>query len=292
VIAVPDVGVCAQVACVWEVTARKAGNVHRFRDFEDSTFLDFILSAAAVAPVLARAANAEPGALALACVRATRAVVSTNTNLGIVLLLAPLAAVPEEVNLRAGVEAVLASTNVEDARLVYEAIRLAAPGGLGRAAEQDVAEQPTQTLREVMALAAGRDLVARQYANGFREVFEIGAPAVLEGIEQTESLEGAIVHAQLQLLARQPDTLIARKLGPAEAQEAGARAARVLALGWPGAREGREALAELDGWLRAEGHRRNPGATADLLTAALFVLLREGAIRLPAEVPWEAGFGR
>jgi triphosphoribosyl-dephospho-CoA synthase len=66
----------------------------------------------------------------------------------------------------------------------------------------------------------------------------------------------------------------------------------VLALGWPGAREGREALAELDGWLRAEGHRRNPGATADLLTAALFVLLREGAIRLPAEVPWEAGFGR
>jgi triphosphoribosyl-dephospho-CoA synthase len=285
---VPDVGLCAQLACVWEATARKPGNVHRYRDFADATYLDFVLSAAAVAPVLAGAAGRPLGATVLDCVRATRAVVATNTNLGIVLLLAPLAAVPADVGPRAGVEAVLAASTVEDARLVYQAIRLAAPGGLGRAAEQDVRDEPTQTLRQVMALAADRDLVARQYAGGFREVWE-GAAALLAGLEATGSLEGAIVHAQLETMARHPDTLIARKCGWDEAREAGARAGRVLALGWPGAPAGCAALAELDGWLRAGGHRRNPGATADLLTAALFVLLREGAIRLPAELHWAEG---
>jgi triphosphoribosyl-dephospho-CoA synthase len=285
----PDVGLCAQVACVWEATARKPGNVHRYRDFADAGYVDFLLSAAALAPVLSTACQRPVGATILESVRATRGVVGTNTNLGIALLLAPLAAVPEGVNLRGGVERALASLTVEDARLAYEAIRLAAPGGLGRAAEQDVAAEPTQTLREVMALAAGRDLIARQYANGFAEVFDDGAPALRAALELTGSVEGAIIRAHLLLMAGHPDTLVARKRGPAEAAEAAARARRVLAEGWPHQAAGRAALAELDDWLRAEGNGRNPGATADLIAACLFVLLREGTIPLPAPLPWSAG---
>ncbi len=285
-----DIGLCAQIACIWEATARKPGNVHRYRDFADTTYTDFLLSAAAIAPVMTTACQQRVGATILDAVRATRRVVGTNTNLGIVLLLAPLAAVPplyptpmwgedKGGGLRGGVARVLAGLDIEDARLVYEAIRMASPGGLGRVAEQDVHAEPTQTLRQVMALAADRDLVARQYANGFANVFDDGMPALLAGLERTGSLEGAIIFAHLHMMACCPDTLIARKRGWTEAEEAARRAAAVLAAGWP---HNPTVLDDFDAWLRAEGHSRNPGATADVLTASLFAALREDKIALPA----------
>src|SRR5262245_36472416 len=123
-------GQCAQLACQWEVTARKAGNVHRQRDFPGLTYADFRASAAAIVPAFDRAPSQRVGQTVLDAIRATRTVVSTNTNLGIVLLLAPMAAVPPEQPLADGLAQVLDRLTVEDARLVYEAIRLAAPGGM------------------------------------------------------------------------------------------------------------------------------------------------------------------
>jgi triphosphoribosyl-dephospho-CoA synthase len=283
-------GLCAQLACIWEATARKPGNVHRFADFKDIDYLDFLVSAAAAAPVLETARQRRVGETVLQAVQATRRVARTNTNLGIILLLAALAAVPAEEELRPGLARVLDALDVEDARAVYRAIRTAAPGGLGRVGDQDVSEEPTRPLRQVMALAADRDLVARQYANGFAEVFDLGMPALEQGLEQTSSLEGAIIIAHLQLMAAHPDSLIARKRGRAEAEEAGRRARQVLEAGWPHAPGSPAALAELDRWLRAEGHGRSPGTTADLVTACLFVALREGRIQLPSRFPWSAGF--
>ena len=274
-----DVGLYAQIACIWEATARKPGNVHRYRDFTDSHYTDFLLSAAAIAPVMATACQRRVGATILEAVQATRHVTGTNTNLGIVLLLAPLATVPPVQALSSGIGGILARLDVVDARLAYEAIRLAAPGGLGNATEQDVREEPTQTLRQVMALAAQRDLIARQYANGFAEVFNDGVPALLTGLQRTGSIEGAIIFAHLHLMADHPDTLIARKCGWAEAEEAARRARAVFNAGWT-------ELNRFDAWLREDGHRRNPGATADLLTASLFVMLREGTITLPPQLPW------
>src|SRR5947209_5810064 len=88
------VGLCVQLACVWEATARKPGNVHRSRDFEDTAYLAFILSAAAIAPVLDNAAGHSVGQTILEAAHATHLVARTNTNLGIIRLLSPLAAVP------------------------------------------------------------------------------------------------------------------------------------------------------------------------------------------------------
>src|SRR5205823_14317138 len=167
-------------------------------------------------------------------------------------LLAPLAAVPPCESLRSGVGSVLEGLSVQDARAVYQAIRLANPAGLGRVAEQDIHEEPRQSLRQVMALAAERDLVARQYASGFREVFDEGVPALLQGLERGARLEEAIILCHLQLMALYPDSLITRKRGSAEAAEAMRRAARVLQAGWPEHPAGRTALTELDDWLRAE----------------------------------------
>jgi triphosphoribosyl-dephospho-CoA synthase len=275
-----DAGLWAQAACIWEVMACKPGNVHRRRDFPGLTCTDFLLSAAAIAPVMTMACQQHVGLTVLRSIEATRRVVRTNTNLGIVLLLAPLASVPPGEPLRLGVERVLAGLDVEDGRLVYRAIRLAVPGGMGEVAEQDVRAEPTQTLRQVMALAADRDLVARQYANGYAEVLDFGLPALRAGLGRLP-LEQAIVSLHLQLMANYPDTLIARKRGTAEAEEAARRAAAVLAAGWPGGAGAEEALADLDVWLCAEGNGRNPGATADLVTACLFAALREGGLSLP-----------
>jgi triphosphoribosyl-dephospho-CoA synthase len=276
-------GLCAQAACILEATARKPGNVHRYCDFADLGYVDFLLSGAAIAPVLEVAVGKPVGVTILDCIRATRQVVTTNTNLGIVLLLAPLAAVPRDQDLRSGVERILAGLTRDDARLAYEAIRLAQPGGLGEVKEQDVRAEPTDTLRGVMALAADRDLIARQYADGFREVLDEGVPALVNAWRTSRVMESAIVSGHIELLARHPDSLIARKRGTAEAAEAQARAQAVLASGGPETGPGREALQALDRWLREPGQRRNPGTTADLVTACLFAALRSDTMELSGE---------
>ena len=270
-----SLGLYSQLACIWEATARKPGNVHRFRDFEDVTYLDFLSSAAAIAPVLAGAETRTVGQTVLEGVQRSRLVAPTNTNLGILLLLAPLARASGEPGLRAGVEQVLSELTLADAVDVYQAIRLARPGGLGRVAEQDVAGEPTQTLREVMALAADRDLIARQYVNGFEQVFTEGVPILRQVLEQETSLERAIIACHLHLLARHPDSLILRKRGPDEAEGASRRAQQVLDTGWEMGGGDWEELASLDAWLCEEGHARNPGTTADLVAACLFVGLRD-----------------
>jgi len=285
----PSIGQLAALACIWEVTARKPGNVHRYQDFEDLNYLDFVLSAAAIAPVMESACRQRVGTTVLEGLRATRRVVQTNTNLGILLLLAPLAVVPNGEPLRGGVERVLATVDVEDACAVYQAIRLASPGGLGRADEQDVRDEPTLPLRQIMALAANRDSVARQYANGFREVFD-AVPTLERGLKETGSLEGGIIICHLQLMADYPDTLIARKRNMSEAENAGRWARRILDQRWPHTPESWQSFTAFDTWLRAEGHSRNPGTTADLVTACLFVALREGTITLPPEYPWAFNF--
>jgi triphosphoribosyl-dephospho-CoA synthase len=274
-------GQLAQWACVLEVCARKPGNVHPGARFDDLDHVDFLLAASAIVRPLDRAQEVGVGQAVLDAVVATQQVVATNVNLGLVLLLAPLAAVPAAEDLEAGVERILAATTIADARAAYRAIRLAQPGGLGSVPEQDVYDEPTRTLREVMQLAADRDLVARQYANGYAEVFHVALPALCQGAQQGHALETAIIAAQLALLARERDTLIERKCGRAVADEASRRAVDVLGAGGLETPEGLRSLAELDAWLRADGHARNPGTTADLVAAALFAALRNATIQLP-----------
>src|SRR6266852_5469852 len=137
------IGLCAYLACLWEATARKPGNVHRFRDFEDTTYVDFLQSAAAIAPILDTSCQGRVGDSILQCIQATRLVTSANTNLGIVLLLAPLATTPFFENLRLGLKRVLTELDVTDSVTAYQAIRLAKAGGLRRAREQDISDEPT-----------------------------------------------------------------------------------------------------------------------------------------------------
>ena len=275
------VGQCATLACLLEVSTPKPGNVHRGADFEDVTFVDFVASAVAIGPPLENAPHSGPGTAVLDAIRATRRLVDTNTNLGTVLLLAPLAAVPRERPLQPGISSVLADLTHDDATAIYAAIRAAQPAGLGTVAKMDVSSSAPASILEAMQEAAERDLVARQYVTRFATVLEEVTPQLVAGPGRGWSLADTIIHTQMQVMSRYPDSLIARKCGPDMARESALRAARVLDCGEPGDACYLNELSDFDFWLRSDHHARNPGTTADLLAAGLFVALRDGLLAPP-----------
>ena len=273
-----EIAAAAQLACLLEVSAPKPGNVSPERHFHDTRYEDFLASAVAIGPAIGAAGERPLGATIRAAIEATSRWTGSNTNLGIVLLLAPLAraAAGKGGTLRERLAAVLDQTTVADAAEAYAAIRRARPGGLGAASAEDVAASPTVSLREAMALAAGRDAIAREYTTRFALTFEVGAPALAAARGRGLSWTEATVECFLALLAAVPDTHIARKLGRGEAERVTGRAREVLAAGGAASAEGRVALAALDAELRDPRNTRNPGTTADLTCAALFVVIIEG----------------
>jgi triphosphoribosyl-dephospho-CoA synthase len=290
-----------EVCCLMEATARKPGNVHPGASFMDLTYADFVHAARAVAQPLAAAGRHGLGRAVYQAIEATQCESQTNVNLGIALLIAPLASVPAEVPLEAGIGDILNRTTVEDAEHVYAAIRLARPGGLGQAQSQDVASTPTVTLRDAMSLAAGRDKIAEQYVTDFSYVLGLARHWLEESWNWCHDLRGAITamdgfigfpgivpweaavnRFQLKLLADAPDSLVARKCGVAVAGELQQRALGVLQSDWPSRVHSGNSLRQFDEWLRADGHRRNPGTTADLIAVTLFSAVRDGLIDPPS----------
>jgi triphosphoribosyl-dephospho-CoA synthase len=265
-------------ACLAEVIAAKPGNVHRGADFEDMTFGDFAVSGIVIADAIASAGSGVGEAILNAVTR-TRQFAGTNTNLGIILLLGPLAAVDAPAALRDGVGQVLSQLTPRDSQLVYESIRRAAAGHLGETEQWDVRNQTApDSLLSAMRSAAERDLVARQYVTNFEDVFTI-ADWLAEF--ETAPLTERIVRAHVRAIATWGDTLIARKCGIEIANQAQRLAQNAvqhdpadLSTFW-------QATADLDFWMRSDGHRRNPGSTADLVCAAVFVALREGRLQPP-----------
>lgn len=261
-------------ACHTELEAFKPGNVHVYAGGHGMSVAQFRRSAEVASPALSTPA-AGIGARVLEAVRRTREAVGCNTNLGIALLAAPLAAAaqaPGGGGLRARVRRALAYTGLEDARAVFEAIRLARPGGLGHAPEQDVEQPPSVDLLTAMRLAAGRDRIARQYVQGFEDVFETGCPSVEAALARYGSWRWAAVACHLRLLGRFPDSHIARKHGPETAERVRAEAAVLESLfeACENPASSVPALARFDNKLKRAGI--NPGTHADLTVASLFAL--------------------
>jgi triphosphoribosyl-dephospho-CoA synthase len=293
-----DVAALAQLACLLEVSAPKPGNVSPGRHFVDLTYEDFLTSAVAIGPTFARVADQPLGETIRQAVEVTACWARTNTNLGLVLLLAPLAkaaamvaasgsdhlrqgyggppelyAKAEEPPLRGALRQVLRETTVDDAREVYAAIRRARPGGLGQSSTQDVAGEPDVTLLDAMRLAADRDGVAREYATDFEVTFDRGAPALARARGDGLSWSDAIVETYLTLLAEGIDTHIVRRTGLAAAERVSMLAREALTAGGVRTDEGRQAVEAMDRAMRDARNSHNPGTTADLTAAAIFVTL-------------------
>jgi triphosphoribosyl-dephospho-CoA synthase len=269
----------AQLACVLEASAEKPGNITPSHDFHDTSYEDMLRSGIALGPELGRAGERGVGATVLAAVRASREAAGANTNLGIALLLAPLArAAVLGGPLRERLGEVLDALTVDDGRDAYAAIRLAEAGGLEEPVEHDVREEPRVTLREAMASAAHRDTIAAEYVNDYAVTFELGVPALADALRVGVRPRDAIVELALRLLATIPDTLIARKRGADAAARVAEGAREVLVAGGVRSARGRTALAGFDASLRRDGNALNPGTTADLVTAVIFVALLEGEL--------------
>ena len=262
-------------ACLAEIRAPKPGNVSIYSAGYGMTAQQFEASAnAIVAPLTVPGASV--GERILRAVQATQTEVGCNTNLGIVLLAAPLlCAAQQEVNsceLRLRLCDVLEQLTQQDAELAYAAIRLAKPAGLGSSVRHDISERPQVTLLVAMREASNRDSIARQYANGFADVFDVGVHRVREALARFSGEEWAVLSAYLGMLARFPDSHVERKFGSELARQVSSRAA-VLDSAWQRCDSPQALLPQLlafDAELKRDGI--NPGTTADLSVASLLAL--------------------
>jgi triphosphoribosyl-dephospho-CoA synthase len=259
-----------RAACLDELEAPKPGNVHVFASGHRMTAAEFVRSAEVAAAPLALP-GARVGNRIRDAVEATLALVGTNTNLGIILLCAPLAAAAERPGeLRSALAQVLASLNVRDAELAFRAIARAAPAGLGRVERHDVAEAATVTLKAAMAEASSRDRIARQYVSDFEDVFERGEPTLQAALERSHEPQWATLAVYLEFLSAFPDSHIVRKHGTATAEDICRTAARYHER-MRSAESPAVLLPDLLTWdtlLKERGI--NPGTSADLTVATLF----------------------
>jgi triphosphoribosyl-dephospho-CoA synthase len=269
-------------ACRAELQALKPGNVHVHAGGHGMELAQFEISAEAAAPWVA-AAGEKVGTRILRAVEASFAAAGCNTNLGILLLCAPLAAAAQmklETAFRDRLRTVLQSLDAADAAAVYAAIRRAQPGGLGAAPEQDVAVPPTIGLIEAMALAADRDRIALNYTTDFADIFEFGLPELARARARTGDAPLAVTTLHMAYLAQFPDSHIRRKHGDALAEEV-RREAQALAPSWqPVARRSTmPRLLDFDADLKRRNI--NPGTTADLVVATVLTASMCDALGLP-----------
>lgn len=273
-----DVRQAVEMACIMEVMAPKAGNVTPQKAFHDTTFYHFVLSGLAIGPVMSNGENDSLGELVLKGVQETRKWVEVNTNLGIILMFAPLVkAAFMGTDLQSDLGVVLNTATLNDAQQIYRAINLASPGGLGQAEEGDVknTEKPLPLL-EAMKHASQWDSIAREYVTNFQITFSLTLPALIEQRKFSQDMLQAITQTQLLTLAELPDTLIARKVGKSRAEEVSNMARKVLKAGGVYSSKGMNEYEAFDQALRKDGNRLNPGTTADLLAAAIFVAIIKG----------------
>ncbi len=247
-------------ACEEELQCPKPGNVHVFAGGHGMTAADFVRSAEVSAPLLCDN-DAGLGARIRNAAIATRAAVGQNTNLGILLLCVPLAVAAERCR---SVSEIIAAADLTDAEAVFDAIRIARPGGLGDARAHDVRAPAKVLLPVAMREAAARDMIARQWCNGFAEVLGPGVTAY-RGAAKWPALA-----SYLYFLATWPDSHVQRKHGAAVAGKLRRIAQRIRRL-LNGCDDPTQMLPELLAWdskLKADGI--NPGTSADLAVATSF----------------------
>lgn len=266
-----DTAAAFLAACEAELNSLKPGNVHVYADGHRMDVAMFLASSAAAAPHVA-AHGVPVGARIERAVTASLAAAHCNTNLGIVLLCAPLAAATEKGPgpLRVQLSQVLDGLTVKDARAAYRAIAAASPGGLGTSEAADIgAAPPDVTLREAMAIARDRDRIAQAYITDYADIFDFALPALTAARLSASNPELAVTTLHMCLMAEFPDTHIVRKYGVAAADEVQSEAHRLRGSYLPAVDEaGLARLSSFDADLKVRG--LNPGTTADFVVATLF----------------------
>lgn len=265
-----------KAACMAELAALKPGNVHIFADGHGMTVEDFVKSAEAASKVIAQP-NLNLGERILQSVQATQEAVHTNTNLGIILLCAPIIQAKLKVDstqnktgLQANIHKVLGDTTIQDAEACFQAIQLANPAGLGSAEVHDVQNHADCTLLQAMQAAAQRDLIAQQYSNDFADVF-VALDLYKRLNQQWQRPAWAATAVHLHFMSQFLDSHIVRKFGEAIAKMVQAEAAEHFDafLNTYNPKNYQTPLLNFDAALKQRG--LNPGTSADLTVATLLL---------------------
>ena len=280
-----EIAKMAQIASALEVSGYpKPGNVHRTRDFPDMEFEDFVISGIVIGDTIREACsdvdidNPRLGRYILQAVSETDRWIKNNTNLGIVMMTTPIAvaAVISDSfdDIRQNVKLLMCNTSVDDACDLYDAINIADAGGMGDQDEYDVASESAkeelrennQTMYDVLKISAPWDVLAREMTSDMPAVFEIGYPTYHE-LKESKSKNDACVLTFLTILSQVPDTLISRKYGSDEALKISMMTRDLLNLKndsdfW-------DKVKDFDEFLYK--NKYNPGTTADLTAASIFV---------------------
>lgn len=270
-------------ACELELQAFKPGNVSIYADGHGMKVEDFRISARVSAPNLCNP-DFSLGEKIYYAVQATREAVGCNTNLGILLLCAPMIEAAygcaNQGSFRQALTTVLENTTVDDADWVFKAITLAAPGGLGEAKEQDVSSAATMSLKQVMEIASHRDRIALQYVSNFKDVFDFGVLRYNLGLSRWGKMDWATVLVYTGFLSRFADSHIERKYGNCYSELVASKIAildaALLDSSKPELLEAR--FSELDQEFKLKGI--NPGTSADLTVATLLAVLLMDFIRV------------
>jgi len=299
---------CLELAIILEASAHKPGNVSIVTNFENTRFEHFLVSSVAAAPVFELAA--ERGA-AVAEGKSTLAEIGLgqlikdcvaeidtwqhggNTLLGTIILLSPIAVAAGMISvgkgfdlrrLRKSVKLVVESATPVDAVNLYEAIKIANPGGLGKAPALDV-NDPTSEVRilrenvslfQIFKIAEKYDTICSEWVNNYPITFDLAYPSLSEQLNQGVDLNVAIIQTFLNVLAKVPDTFIGRKVGLEKAREISVKARKILNLGGLKTSSGKKSLARFDRRLRRSSNLLNPGTTADIIGAALALCVLRG----------------
>jgi triphosphoribosyl-dephospho-CoA synthase len=291
------ISLVAELACAMEMLAPKPGNVSPGKPFRYLNEMTFIASAAGMAEAFADP-GLSVGELAARAARTAKKLTDRNANLGIILLLAPLVRAASDVltengggaqgdgisgrELRGALSLVLAGLDERDSSAIYAAIRGASPEGLDRSEKYDVNDfddeggiKSAPPILEAMRFASHRDSIAKEYVTDYGITFGLAAPKLTELWEEGRQLRSSVAHTFLFLMGEVPDTLIARKLGRKASEDVSAAAGRAFGLGGPFTGEGRRAMRDLSLMLDDPDNLMNPGTTADLLAAGIFVFLED-----------------
>lgn len=275
----------AQIASALEVSGYpKPGNVHRIRDYDDMEFEDFIISGIVIGDVIREACtnvnveNPQLGKFILQAVDETDRWIKNNTNLGIVMMIVPIAvsaAISESFDdIRDNIKILMKNTSVEDACDLYDAINIADAGGMGDQDEYDVSndnakqelKDNNQTMYDVLKISAPWDMLAREMTDDMPAVFEIGYPTY-HSLKEEKSKNDACILTFLTILSHVPDTLISRKYGEEEALKISLMTRDLLKL--KDSSDFMDKVSEFDEYLFKNNY--NPGTTADLTAASIFV---------------------
>jgi triphosphoribosyl-dephospho-CoA synthase len=299
---------CLELAILLEASAHKPGNVSVVTDFENTRYEHFLASAVAAASSFETGARrgiaVSEGKIDVTEVGVGKIIRNCivdiaawqhggNTLLGTIILLSPMAVAAGMVfkdagfavgDLRRNLKLVTSSTTPKDAVDVYDAIEIASPSGLGKAPDLDVNDpasknrilQKKVSLYEVFKIAETYDTICSEYVNNYHVTFDLAYPSLSKHLDQTSDPSSATIQTFLEVLAKVPDTFIARKTNIQKAREVSLRAKEVVELGGVETPAGKEALDKLDKELRKHSNILNPGTTADIIAAALAVKVLAG----------------